>query len=1230
MESGSPHTGDEFGGLPEDPAESFNPFKTSGVIKSFLDKIPGPGHGGFVEVDETIGAPLREDGLSANAHSQQGVLGAYRPFRIVGRGGFGEVWEADQPSLRRVVAVKRLREDVYADAAPGDSTVDALENTFRQEALTAARLDHPNIVPVYDLSMDVVGRPLLAMKLVDGVPWSAEILHDSSRLERAEFLSKHLAILLSVAQAVSFAHSRGVIHRDLKPSQVMLGRYGEVYLMDWGLALHFDPKTGQRRSVEDSLHGPQKSFVTNPAGTPAYMAPEQTRRTDDEIGPWTDIYLLGGTLYFLLAGAPPHSAPTSKEAVKLARTNVVPLPEEARPDIVVPSELSAIAMKSLSTDPADRCKSVTEFIAAIRDYQSGLSNRRASQQIAEEVQASLSARSRDYRILGEAIAKLANAEVLWPGNPRIPQLREEALTNYAEAALRNNDLVLARLQVERIENRTPRQALMDRVDASERKERRLELQRRLSIAGIGVLLLALIASGVLYLNHERDANLQLAQQRDIANDARLVAERSRKDALKQKDIAEEEQYYAGVGIAEVAVREGRLSVAEQILFNKTPEQFRDWEWGYLLASISPEDMTLHRGESYHAEFSNSGDRIVVGDRYKAILFDAATGRQLWSQPSSKHIVWTATFSPKDDMIGLSCMDRMGYLLNAETGETLQKLAGHTSYLRGGDFDPRGGIYATTSADKTIKFWKTDTAELIKTITPFAKDAYFCCYTPDGKRLLATSLDRTAVLIDTESGQTLQTFTGATESVLSAALTPDGKHVICASTDRIARIYNGETGELERELKGIDSFFHSVDISPDGLTAATSSDSGICALWNIATGEKIGQAQADTEMVKISFSPDGKRIVGASRNSVRVFSVDRMLFQALQFLPDQDPQTFPRIQDSVQVYGVPPNRSRTWDDADGAWNVPDGGAVGHIHDRDYFIQSRIAWISPDGATRLSVDPKSSIPTLTNLKTGEAIPAIGDNPIIRAAFSADGSLLAVAEMIGTVHVFQTSDWKEINTVVRDPEHKITDAQKMYNINGVAFAPDGRRLAICYLNGRVDIVDPRGGPNPILEIDDSGNSIICVSFSPDGKLIATGNNREQASLWNSQTGERTATLSGHLRTVVSAMFNPAGTRLVTTSLDHTVKLWDVESGREIMTLYTGEKGRYPLGAAFSKDGWRVFIPLEDHDLRVLEAFPWRSADYVDLPNLSRRERIELWKRRERVSRSIQPQDVALMEAE
>ncbi|MDX2175651.1 MAG: serine/threonine-protein kinase [Candidatus Sumerlaeia bacterium] len=496
--------------LPDDPRASFNPAKTL--------PLPTPAQLGF-EVDEAEDfdfASAVEDGLP---HRRE------NPFRLkvlLAKGGFGEIWTATQRSLGRTIAVKRLRADLLDPERVPASTRVHLERTFRQEALTAAILDHPNILPIHDLGNDPKGLPQLAMKLVHGRVWEQSIYEDFVSLSVEEFLLKHLPILVGMAQGVAFAHSRGIVHRDLKPSQVMVGEFGEVLLMDWGLAVVYDAKKAAKEGGDllESGLAPTLETAANPSGTAAFMAPEQTEKTCARIGPHTDVYLLGGTLYYLLTGYTPHEGTTAQESFLKAMSGQVIPPEERATDREIPSELSQLALQAMNPDPRTRVRSAAEFIERVNSYLKGEGRRRESEQLTERAQEMSDEGEPGYSGLAEMDTLLVRARGLWPGNRAAARLHAAVLVRFAEAALANRDLILARTMAGRLENHSLREELNARANGLEAQLDRSGRQRRvLTVASVSlivaVLVLAIMAGRRAY---EADAALEQAfEQRDRAD-----------------------------------------------------------------------------------------------------------------------------------------------------------------------------------------------------------------------------------------------------------------------------------------------------------------------------------------------------------------------------------------------------------------------------------------------------------------------------------------------------------------------------------------------------------------------------------------------------------------------------------------------------------------------------------------------------------------------------------------
>ena len=283
----------------------------------------------------------------------------------IGRGGMASVHRATDRKLLREVAVKVLEVRGRNISAPAAR--------FLQEAQISSQLDHPNIAPIHDLGVDADGVPFLLMKLVRGDSLAAILDQAGSLRLLPAKLEELLRIMTKVCEAVSFAHSRGVVHCDIKPANIMVGSHGEVYLMDWGIACLLpggeahggDQAAPVRVRVEGRYRVPKSRFQ----GTPNYMAPEQVRhhRPIDER---TDVFLLGATLYHILAGQPPYPGKFPRLILPKATLAEFPAPEEVAGD-TVPSRLSRIVRRAMAADPDHRHASARELQDELEQFLRG-------------------------------------------------------------------------------------------------------------------------------------------------------------------------------------------------------------------------------------------------------------------------------------------------------------------------------------------------------------------------------------------------------------------------------------------------------------------------------------------------------------------------------------------------------------------------------------------------------------------------------------------------------------------------------------------------------------------------------------------------------------------------------------------------------------------------------------------------------------------------------------------
>jgi serine/threonine-protein kinase len=286
---------------------------------------------------------------------------SYHRVALHARGGLGQVSLARDEALGRLVALKEIQ--------PGRADDPTSRQSFLFEALVTGNLEHPGIVPVYAMGRAADGRPFYAMRFIRGQSldeairrFHAEDTESRPAGERTLALRGLLRRFVDVCNAVQYAHSHGVVHRDLKPANVMLGDFGETLVIDWGLALNRRMKEAGAQTKEDADRDPSSlippsSFLLPPSrmGTPAYSSPEQAHGRHDEVGPRSDVYSLGVSLYQLLTGHKPFTAPTLETLLDKVSRGEYPPASQVKPG--VPRPLEAVCRKAMAVRAEDRYES---------------------------------------------------------------------------------------------------------------------------------------------------------------------------------------------------------------------------------------------------------------------------------------------------------------------------------------------------------------------------------------------------------------------------------------------------------------------------------------------------------------------------------------------------------------------------------------------------------------------------------------------------------------------------------------------------------------------------------------------------------------------------------------------------------------------------------------------------------------------------------------------------------
>ncbi len=491
---------------------------TSGQMKRIWAGIAGssnnPSHSLAVDEGLASDSVFRHVAVRrvAQANSPLDANADYTIIDKLGEGGMGIVYSARQMNVDRVVALKAIKANQQA--------TDESRRKFFYEAQITADLDHPNIVPIYELGNSEDGLLFYSMKIVTGTEWK-DVIKQKSREENLDILSK-------VSDAIAFAHSKGVIHRDLKPANTMLGTYGEVYVTDWGMAV--------------DLKNKRRTF--GPGGSPVYMAPEQASHSISKIGYASDIYLLGAILFQVISGSPPHPGRTVNECLRAAaRNEIIPFESD--------DALLLIARKAMETDVKNRYASVEEFKDAIREYRQHAESVALSGRAEESLNKAME--RKDYDLFSRSVFSYRDAVELWPENTAAVEGLKRAQSEYGKCAIAKGDFDLA-MQV--VDRQHPEQAaLYDTAvkgkKAIEGREKRIKTMRRVVMA---VVLAAFAVSSTLAL-------VAWTQKRK-AEFAQLQEAEQRQKAVANAEEARKQEELANINAAEAKEQEAKAKEQE--------------------------------------------------------------------------------------------------------------------------------------------------------------------------------------------------------------------------------------------------------------------------------------------------------------------------------------------------------------------------------------------------------------------------------------------------------------------------------------------------------------------------------------------------------------------------------------------------------------------------------------------------------------------------------------------
>ncbi|MFN7731720.1 MAG: serine/threonine-protein kinase [Pirellula sp.] len=624
--------------------------------------------------DEFLLKSISKRSLASEGTTSTGIVTPdYKIVKKLGEGGMGVVYAAVQKSLDRQVAVKAIKGGA---AVSKDS-----RRKFFYEARITGDLDHPNIVPIHEIGTQDDGTLFYSMKMVDGTPWQDVI--------KAKSKEENLEIFMKVCDAVAIDHSRNVIHRALKPENVMMGAFGEVLVMDWGLAIQMPP--------------------TRPfgmSGTPAYMSPEMARHDVGSIGKGSDIYILGGILYELVSGNAPHTGANVRECLMNAIKNeIVPT------DIEDP--LIDIARHAMSASVEDRYSSVIEMQEAIREVMRHAESISLSKRAEDWLE--MAERHSDYQGFSRALFSMQEAIDLWPGNRAAQDGIVKAKFAYGSSALSKGDYDLC-LQVldPAIESHAEQmQIARERKAANLQREARLKFTKRVLgwVVSTAAISLSILTAYAFW-------QAEIAKQaRSDALDSASAAISARKDAELQRDSARTAEANARSAEAKeakakVAAEEAKTAAenAEKIAVDLKEEALKLKEKAENSAREAIEQSRIAILGSYQSKMTlaNAQSTALEIPQSSQSLRDIQSLATVW--PASPNPEESKRFDPAPDavreMLSNWALRRIQYFNN----EDLPRLSGDSKIVAM-DYDPNSGTVVAADSQHRIRWLKTDSAQL---------------------------------------------------------------------------------------------------------------------------------------------------------------------------------------------------------------------------------------------------------------------------------------------------------------------------------------------------------------------------------------------------------------------------------------------------------------------------------------------------------------------------------------
>jgi WD40 repeat protein/tetratricopeptide (TPR) repeat protein/tRNA A-37 threonylcarbamoyl transferase component Bud32 len=1004
-------------------------------------------------------------------------LGKFELIDTLGVGAFGTVYMARDPELHRVVAIKVPR-------AGNLSAAEDLDR-FLREARSVAQLRHPSIVSVHEVG-EADGVPYLVSDFVRGMTL-ADLLTSRRPPPR-----EAAQLIAAVAEALQYAHDQGVVHRDVKPSNIMLDDGGTPYVMDFGLA--------KREAGEITM-----TVEGQVLGTPAYMSPEQAFGESHKVDGRSDVYSLGVILYLLLTGELPFRG-SSRMLLHQVRHDE-PRPPRRLND-KIPHDLETICLKAMAKEPGRRYQSARDLADDLRRFLKG-----------EPIHARpVGTWERGWRW---ARRHPAGAALL-------------AVTGVAALALVG--LGVGYLYHQELEAAYEAEAEA-RGQAEQARVAEVEQRQRAEASGRTAEEALAKAENFFYLHRITLADLAW-RGNEVARAGKLL------DECKPGLWQWEWHYLKGLCRGDHLTLLGHKDPVHGVAFSPDGKHVvtssgdgtvRVWD-----AASGKEIRVLQAGRvSQGVAYSPDGRYVAaaISGPHAIKVWDAASGSEVLALTGHVNGAICLAYSPDGLFLASGSVDKTVKVWDATTGKEMHTLRGHAKAVEGVAFSPDGKRLVSADGGGHVRLWAVVSGSEVMTINNAHGGGHVSsvAFSPDG-RYVTSSGGRTyqgeVQVWEAATGKLVRTLAGHTGLVVGFAYSPDGQLIASASYDATVKLWEVRTGKELFTLRGHTGPVGKVAFSADGTRLASAGleqDRPTAKVWDVTEQEAFA-LKAHADWIKaIAFSPDGKWFASASGDGTVTLwepAAGKVL------------QVFRRHTGAVHGVAVSPDSKwvasagadgtvRVWAPAGGQERLALAGHTGPVLCVAYSPDGRlIASAGKDGTVKIW-DATTGKKTLTFSGFREDVPAV--------AFSPDGRRIVATGGQGRV----AGLWKlATGRLLASVEAGIWAA-------GVAFSPDGRQLAV---GGafKVTVCDAMTGAK-LFTFPGHRGAINGIAYSPDGRRIATVGMDQTLKIWDAANGQEILTLHWPHGAVYCVAFSPDGRRLVSGSTDGTLQLWESDTVRQ-----------------------------------------------------------------------------------